>query len=192
MSGNCDELEGDDSLPSGERQSWNVLLLLPSTLWLRLGVLGSASTSSKLKNPVEVVLWKGVVELPPENRFDLRILLLPWGCGTLGVFLPGFCRNFTLCDGVPGMGTARSPPPSVFSYFGVQFFKIGVRVPLGCRTRGREVVGEPISSRVFIVEVGEGILGTPGIGTAGLVVEGEGGIFSPRKVNILMSTSIPA
>lgn len=150
-------------------------------LWLKLGesgILFSTSTSSRLKNPVEVVLWNGVVDVPPENRFDLLILLLPCGCGTLGVFLPGFCRNFTLCDGVPGIGTAGSGV-SVFSYLGVEFFKIGDKVPLGCLTRGRDVVGEPISSNVFIVEVGEGILGTPGIGTEGLRVEGDVGTVSP-------------
>lgn len=81
------------------------------------------------------------------------------------------------------MGTAKSPV-SVFSYFGLEFFSIGVRVPLGCRTRGREVVGEPISSRVFIVEVGEGILGIPGIGTAGLPEEGDAGVFSPGMATL--------
>ena len=117
--------------------------------------------------------------MPPEKRFDLLILLLPWGCGTVGLFLPGFCLIFTLCDGVPGIGTTGSGV-SVFSYFGVFFFKIGAGVPLGCLTHGRVDVGEPINSSVLIVEVGEGTLGTPGIGTEGLRVEGDVGTFAPE------------
>ena len=105
-------------------------------------------------------------------------MLLPWGCGTLGVFLPGVCLSFTLWDGVPGMGTVGSGV-SVFSYLGVLFFKIGDSVPLGCLTRGRELVGDPISSSVLIVEVGDGIRGTPGIGTDGFRLEGEVGKDSP-------------
>ena len=39
-------------------------------------------TSSRLKNPVEVVLWNGVVLVVAvvlETLLDLGILLLPWG-----------------------------------------------------------------------------------------------------------------
>lgn len=80
---------------------------------------------------------------------------------------------------MPGIGTAGSDV-SVFSYFGVcLFFKIGDSVPLGCLTRGRDVVGDPISSSVLIVDVGEGIRGTPGIGTDGFLVDGDVGMDSP-------------
>ena len=82
---------------------------------------------------------------------------------------------------MPGIGTAGSGV-SVFSYFGVcLFFKIGDSVPLGCLTRGRDVVGDPISSSVLIVDVGEGIRGTPGIGTDGFLVDGDVGMDSPEK-----------
>ena len=71
----------------------------------------------------------------------------------------------------------------MFSYFGVFFFKIGDRVPLGCLTRGRDEVGDPISSSVLIVDVGEGILGAPGIGTEGFRAEGDVGADSPEIFN---------
>ena len=53
-------------------------------------------------------------------------------------------------------------------------------------TRGRDEVGDPISSSVFIVDVGEGILGTPGIGTEGLRAEGEVGADSPAICNFMI------
>ena len=71
----------------------------------------------------------------------------------------------------------------MFSYLGPSFFRIGERVPLGCLTRGLEFVGEPINSRVLTVDVGEGILGTPGIGTDGFRIEGDDGSGSPVNIS---------
>ena len=72
------------------------------------------------------------------------------------------------------MATAGSAPAAVFSYFGVLCEARGERdtdsgSPPGCWTLGLVMTGDPISSRVFTVEVGEGTLGWPGCGTDGFL-----------------------
>ena len=66
--------------------------------------------------------------------------------------------------------------PAVFSYFGILFVVVGDRdrdpAP-GCCTLGLLLTGEPISSRVFTVEVGEGTRACPGWGTEGFLIPGE-------------------
>ena len=62
------------------------------------------------------------------------------------------------------MATAGSAPAAVFSYFGVLCEARGERdtdsgSPPGCWTLGLVMTGDPISSSVFTVEVGEGTLG---------------------------------
>ena len=49
--------------------------------------------SSRLKKPVDVVLWNGVVAESEVMLPLLTLLPLLWGWGTLGFFLPGFSRS---------------------------------------------------------------------------------------------------
>ena len=64
--------------------------------------------------------------------------------------------------------------PAVFSYFGALAARPGDRHPArGCCTLGLELTGEPMSSRVLTVEVGEGTLVWPGWGTEGFLRPGE-------------------
>ena len=75
------------------------------------------------------------------------------------------------------MATVGSPGGSaVFSYLGILPPRPGDRgrqPARGCWTLGLELTGEPISSRVFTVEVGEGTRAWPGWGTEGFLTPGE-------------------
>ena len=67
---------------------------------------------------------------------------------------------------------------TVFSYLGTLFVRAGDsagdRAPArGCSTLGLELTGEPISSSVLTVEVGEGTRACPGWGTEGFLAPGE-------------------
>ena len=49
--------------------------------------------SSRLKKPVDVVLWNGVVAESEVMLPRLTLLPLLWGWGTLGFVLPGVSRS---------------------------------------------------------------------------------------------------